>query len=220
MQPPLPLAIVLLALALGPAPAQAHPHVFVDVTHQLLFDAAGRLVGLRARWAYDEMFTLLMVEDGKYDINADGEISGAELEAFQRWDANWPADYTGDVEITLEGVPVALQGPSDWAAEWHAGRAVSLHTRRLQTPLDLRGKRLSIRPYDKDFYVDYTVKALPGFIGRADCRAEILRHGEDAVSPETAAKIAALPAEMTPAEAGLPAIGGLYADEERVRCGN
>lgn len=57
-------AVVLLALVLGPAPVQAHPHIFVNVSHQLLFDAAGQLVGLRARWDYDKMFTLLMIEDG------------------------------------------------------------------------------------------------------------------------------------------------------------
>lgn len=207
-----------LALLAAP-PAAAHPHIFVNVSHTLLFDAQGRLTGLRARWDYDEMFTLLMVEDGKYDTNGDGQVDGDELKRFQRWDADWPADYSGDVEITLDGKAVALQGPSDWAAQWRDGRAVSIHTRQLVTPLAITGKTLSIRPYDKDFYVDYEVTDPPHFDGRTDCHAEVIAPGPNPVSPQVAEAIANLPAETTPEAAGLPSVGRLYSDEEKVQCG-
>ncbi|MGO4851396.1 DUF1007 family protein [Phaeovulum sp. W22_SRMD_FR3] len=212
-------SLILAWAALVAAPVAAHPHIFVDVTHTLLFDAEGRLTGVRARWDYDEMFTLLMVEDGKYDINGDGEVAGDEIAGFQHWDADWPADYTGDIEITLDGVPVPLAGPGDWAAEWHDGRAVSLHTRALTAPLDLAGKVLSIRPYDKDFYVDYEVAAPPHFEGRSDCTAEVVAPGPNPVSQKVADAIAALSPDVTPEAAGLPSVGRLYADEERVTCG-
>jgi ABC-type uncharacterized transport system substrate-binding protein len=210
---------VLAPLLLAAHPAGAHPHLFVDVTHTLLFDPEGRLVGLRARWDYDEMFTLLMVEDGGYDSDGDGRVAGDELAAFQHWDADWPEDYGGDVELVFEGHPVPLRGPGDWAAEWSGGRAVSVHTRMLRAPLDPAGGELVIRPYDPDFYTAYTIAAAPRFEGRSDCRAELFEADTGAISDELAAAIAELSPETTPADAGLPAVGRLYADEERIRCG-
>ncbi len=200
--------------------AQAHPHLFVDVSHTLLFDDQGRLVGLRARWSYDEMFSLLMVEDGEYDSDGDGRVTGAELARFQLWDADWPVDYGGDVEITLDGRAVPLQGPDDWAAQWQEGRAVSIHTRRLAIPLDITGAELEIRPYDPDFYVDYSIVDAPAYSGRDDCTGDIYEPDPDAVPQELADAIAELGAETTPGEAGLPAVGRLYAELERIRCGN
>ncbi|MDD8023316.1 MAG: DUF1007 family protein [Paracoccaceae bacterium] len=213
------LATVLSLSPLAAAPAAAHPHIFVDVTHTLLFDAEGWLIGVRARWDYDEMFTLLMVEDGKYDTNGDGKIAGGELARFQHWDADWPADYGGDLEVTLDDQPLALAGPSDWAAEWHDGRAVSIHTRMLQTPAEVTGRALVILPYDPDIYVDYSVTAPPTFSGRDDCTAKVFEPDPDAIPEELATAIAELSPETTPEAAGLPAVGRLYADEERVQCG-
>ncbi|MBD3787842.1 MAG: DUF1007 family protein [Sphingomonadales bacterium] len=213
------LALLLALSPLATAPAAAHPHIFVDVTHTLLFDAEGRLIGVRARWVYDEMFTLLMVEDGTYDTDGDGQVTGEELTRFQRWDADWPPDYAGDLEVMLDDQPLALAGPSDWAAEWHDGRAVSIHTRRLETPAEVTGRALVILPYDPDIYVDYSVTAPPAFSGREDCTAKIYEPDPNAVPDELAAAIAELSADLTPEAAGLPAVGRLYADEERVSCG-
>jgi ABC-type uncharacterized transport system substrate-binding protein len=211
------LVPLLAMLAVG-SPAAAHPHIFVDVSHTLLFDNAGRLIGLRARWEYDEMFTLLMVEDGQYDVNGDGAVAGAELEKFQRWDADWPQDYAGDIEITFGDAPVALDGPSDWAAEWENGRATSIHTRLLKTPLVVNDEALTIRPYDPDFYVDYSVTEQPKFAGRDDCKAQIWEPDPEAIPQQLADAVAELSASMTPEEAGLPAVGKLYSESEEIKC--
>lgn len=47
-------ALTLAVLTL-PMPALAHPHIFVDTTHQLIFDAEGRLEAVRVTWDYDEL---------------------------------------------------------------------------------------------------------------------------------------------------------------------
>jgi len=210
---------VAFAFAALPACVAAHPHVFVDATHELIFDAEGKLNALRSTWAYDPLFTLLMVEDGGYDADGDGEISEGELPAMQEWDANWPADYAGDVELVLRGAAITLGPPTDWAADWRDGRAVSSHTRALEAPVEIDAE-LILRAFDPLFYVGYSIAALPEFSGRDDCGAVLVSPDTSQISRELAEEIANLPPEVDPEAAGLGEIGRLYAEELRISCGD
>ena len=212
-----PAWTLFLAL-IAALPAMAHPHVFVDAGHVVVFDDQGRLVAVRSIWSYDELFTLLMVEDGKYDSDGDGSISPSELKAMQMWDANWPPDYGGDLEVEVGGHLVSLEPPTDWAADWREGRAFSMHTRMLGEPAEASGG-IILRPFDPNFYVAYEAPMLPVIIGRDDCRAEIVLPDDDAVSAEVAAQVASLPPDRTPEDLGLESIGRLYASEIHVKCG-
>ena len=232
LRPDLPLTsfrpVLWAAMAaLLPLPALAHPHIFVDASHELIFDDQGRLEAVRARWDYDEMFTLLMVEDGGYDTNKDGAISGDELTGFQQWDADWPEDYAGDMVVEIGGQKIPLERPSDWAAEWHDGRAVSIHTRPLADPVEVAGAaspQILIRAYDPDYYVAYTITAEPEFTGREDCKAQVFEPDIDAIPDELREAIAELSADTTPEAAGLTgaglsAVGEMYAEEVHATCG-
>ena len=209
------LSLPALAL-LAPAVA-AHPHIFIDASHELIFDAEGRLSGVRATWSYDEMFSLLMVEDGGYDADKDGAISGAELAAMQLWDADWPEDFGGDLEVLVGGQAQALARPSDWAADWRDGRAVSVHTRALKAPVAV--KEAVIRVFDPAYYTAYTIAQVPALTAAPKgCKTETFAPDPEAVSPELAAAYAELSAEQTPEGAGLPEMGGAFAEEIRLTC--
>lgn len=209
------LALALLALLA--APAAAHPHIFIDASHELIFDAEGRLAAVRATWSYDEMFSLLMVEDGGYDTDKDGAISGAELAQMQLWDADWPEDFGGDLEVVVGGAAQALERPSDWAADWRDGRAVSVHTRALKTPVAVN--EAVIRVFDPAYYTAYTIAAAPVLSGAPKgCTAQTFAPDPEAVSPELAAAYAELSADQTPEGAGLPEMGGAFAEEIRLSC--
>jgi ABC-type uncharacterized transport system substrate-binding protein len=64
------------ALLLLPAPALAHPHVFVDASVEVVFDAQNRATGLRIGWTYDDLFSLMIVEDRGLDPDYDS-VQGA-----------------------------------------------------------------------------------------------------------------------------------------------
>jgi ABC-type uncharacterized transport system substrate-binding protein len=208
-----------LAFAALPAPIAAHPHVFVDASHALIFNPEGQLIALRSTWTYDPLFTLLMVEDGGYDADGDGDISESELASMQEWDANWPEDFGGDVELETGGARLDLGPPTDWAADWQDGQAVSMHTRALAEPVDI-GAGLVLRAFDPLFYVGYSIAALPVFTGRDDCRADLVSPDTSKISRQLAEEIANLPPETDPEEAGLGEIGRLYAEELRITCGD
>lgn len=215
-----PAILAALSLGLCPFAAQAHPHVFIDASHELLFDGQGRLTAVRSTWKYDEMFTLLMVEDGDYDKNGNGQIDADEMDGFRLWDANWPADYEGDMVLTVPDrpdAPIALGPPHDWAADWQDGRAVSIHTRSLETPLDMSGGLL-LRAYEPDYFAAYTIVAPPEMTGRDDCTAQVISGDENAVPDDIAEKISNLDMGLRPEDVGLPQVGALYSDAVRVTC--
>src|SRR6056297_2811011 len=74
-------ALALLLTTLCAPAAWAHPHVFVDVTLRFLPDAEGRLTGVEVTWAYDDFFSLLVLEDRGLDADGDMILTEAERAA-------------------------------------------------------------------------------------------------------------------------------------------
>jgi ABC-type uncharacterized transport system substrate-binding protein len=209
----LPLILLLL-----PAPALAHPHIFVDTTHQLIFDAEGRLEAVRVTWDYDELFSFTLILEEGYDTDGDGHLTGEELAAFQLWDAAWLDGYKGDIELFVGGQELTLLPPTDWAADWHDGRAVSIHTRRLAEPVEVTGG-LVLRAFEPEFFTAYTITAPPSYVGRDDCTGVVVSPDPDAVPDELSEMLLAMDAETTNDLVGVVDLAGFFADEVHVRCG-
>ena len=68
-------ACVLLFAFVAAFSAFAHPHVFINNTMTVLFDA-GRLKGISFRWAFDDMFSAMILTDFK--PNVDGNFSAKQ----------------------------------------------------------------------------------------------------------------------------------------------
>jgi ABC-type uncharacterized transport system substrate-binding protein len=61
-------ALALLFAAAAAAAAVAHPHVFINNKMTLLFEA-GKLSGMSFRWAFDDMFSQMILTDFKPDVD-------------------------------------------------------------------------------------------------------------------------------------------------------
>jgi len=68
------LSALAALLAVTSAAAFAHPHVFIDNRMTVQFDS-GRLAGISFHWAFDDMFTQMILTDFKPE--ADGSFSPA-----------------------------------------------------------------------------------------------------------------------------------------------
>ncbi|NIY99552.1 DUF1007 family protein, partial [Salipiger sp. HF18] len=93
----------LLACFLSLLPAAqafAHPHVFVDTTLRVVLDDNQRVTGIELHWAYDEFFTLMLLEDMGLDPDGDGVLTEDELAILQGFELdNWPEDFEGDIYL-------------------------------------------------------------------------------------------------------------------------
>lgn len=214
-----PLASLLLGLAV-PGGAFAHPHVFIDTALSFVFDAEGRLAEVRVDWAYDDFYTLLMIEENGLDVDGDGTPEAARLDAFAGQDVDWEAGFPGDLSIKLGGAEVPLDRPVDHAARFEDGRIVTSHTRPLTAPVDPAGETLVARAYDPTYFVAYDVPTVPVVEGRDDCNVTRDAADREAAQREYGDQLAAIDTTGDPfEEVELPDIGILFADAFRLTCG-
>jgi polyphosphate kinase len=211
------LAATLIAVAGGATPALAHPHVFIDTGVEVIFDGEGLASALRITWTYDEMYSLVILEDRGLDSDYDGVLTEAETATISGFDMNWDAGYAGDSYALIDEAPIVLGPPQDWTADLTEGRLVSTHLRPLLPAVPVGADPLVVQSYDPSFYVAYRIVGTPLLTGRSDCTVQVFE-------PDLAAADSFLQQALdemygtADLEADFPAVGAAYADEARVTC--
>lgn len=211
------LSALLIAMPLG---ALAHPHVFIDAGLSLRHDASGALTHVAVEWAYDEFYSLLIIEDLGLDPDGDGVLTPDEQAAIQGFDTDWEPGFDGRLFLDADGRRLTLDGPQDFAARYQDGRLISAHVRPLAEPLD-GAEPLTIQVYDPEYYVQFSIPEPPA-IARAGCTAD-LRMGDPYAAADAYARAVgeALRDGQSSDEADLITvdIGATGADSVQVRCG-
>jgi len=214
-------AALILALAGLPLSAAAHPHIFVDTGVRVLHDADGHVAALEITWTYDELFSLLLLEDLGLDADYDGVLTPAETEALQGFDMDWPEGFEGDVFVEAGGAALALGAPRTGPAALLAdGRLTSRHVRPLARPVDPRAAGVVVKVYDPTFYTAYSI--LPAEVGSDDpgCATAVFTPDLDGAYDQLAEALAEVGAGVDDpfVELDFPPVGDLFAEEVRLTC--
>lgn len=159
----------LPVIAASALPLASHPHVFIDAGANLLFDDAGQLAAVRVFWAYDEFYSLLLVEDNSLDADGDGLPEQAALDADAGLDVDWAAGFPCGLYLKNAGADVALSGPVKHGMRYEDGRVISWHIRPLETRLTVVAEPLLVQAYDPTFFVTYDVRLPVSSQGCEDC---------------------------------------------------
>ncbi len=205
-----------LVAALLPAPALAHPHVFIDTGLTLVMDTDGKLTGIRVTWAYDELYSLLVMEEYGVDDDYDGVLRPDEIETLNGFDMNWVPGFDGDSYLQSDGRPIALSGPLDPSTTVEDGRVVTTHTRRLETPLEITAP-VSVKAYDPTFYTAYSVSRGVSVEGAAGCSATVVPANLDQAYTMLEELLYG-PRSAEFDEENFPEVGEAFADEVRLTC--
>ncbi|MTH78502.1 DUF1007 family protein [Paracoccus aestuariivivens] len=212
------LAALLLLLPLS-TPANAHPHVFIDTDFSLVFSPSGELQAIRVDWAYDEFYSLLMIEENGLDSDGDGTPEQERLDAFAGQDVDWAAGFPGDFSVEIASQPVTLRGPEQHKVRFENGRVITSHIRPLASAVAVAGADIVARSYDPSYFVAYDVPKEPRIDGRDDCRVRRDKADEAAAQAKYGEKLAALDVTDDPfQEIEIPDIGILFADSFVVSC--
>jgi ABC-type uncharacterized transport system substrate-binding protein len=213
---------ILGVLALGlfqHGAAVAHPHIFIDTAFTLVVEG-DRVTAVRVDWAYDEFYTMLMIEEYGLDGDGDGLPDSDLLDAFAGQDVDWDAGFPGHFALTQNGRDVALAGPVSHAARFENNRVITSHTRPLETPVPV-DSGLIARAYDPSYFVAYDVPEAPAVAGATACRFEREEADRKAAQAEYGEKLAAIDRAEDPFEViEIPDIGILFADSFHLRCGS
>lgn len=216
-------ALPALALAAGlvSGPVAGHPHIFVETGLALLHDEEGRLAAIRVTWTYDELFSLLLLEDMGLDDDYDGVLQPEEQEAVQGFDMDWPEWYDGDLHVTAGGEKVALGPPRPESAELLPnGMLRSTHVRPLVAPVDGAAEPVVVSPYDVTFYTAYEIDVAATTTDSPDCHVVVYTPDLDAAYARLEAALEELTDSggdpLEPVE--FPPVGDQFAEEARLTC--
>ncbi|MGB8814567.1 MAG: DUF1007 family protein [Paracoccaceae bacterium] len=207
-----------MAVAAFATPVLAHPHVFVDAGVEVIFDAQGQAEALRVSWTYDDLYSLLVIEERGLDTDFDGVLTANEDAALAGFDMAWQAGFAGDTYVLLGDAALGLSGPSEWTAVYAEGRITSTHLRRFEAPVAVRDLPLVVQVYDPSFYTAYAIALETKLTGAAPgCSYEAFEPDREAAD----AKLQAALEEYSGSEGvegDFPAVGAAYSEEVRITC--
>lgn len=200
-----------------PIPALSHPHVFIDTGLEFIVDEAGHLTHIRVTWAYDEFYSLLVLEDMNLDQDADGILTESEEKRLSGFDMQWVEGYNGDLVLTKDGAPVALSGPMEPSATTEDGRIVTTHLRVVEGDAIL-ATGLSAKAFDESFYTAYEITRPVTVTGPALCQMDRNEPDIDGQLAQMQAFLLTLDADYDLEENDIPLVGENFATEILVSC--
>lgn len=209
------LAAVICAVL--PCAALAHPHVFVDVSLTLRYDAQGRLAGIDEVWAYDELYSLLMLTEA----GVEGTVDPGQMAALRGLDANWDPLNGGRLTVEPPDGPAVLAQPRHLSTQWQGNRMVTRRRHALSPPVAGDGP-VFVRVYDPTYYVNFAMPSQVVIQGRAGCQASLqsgqTRGQDDAYAAALRAALAQELDRAGPDDVQVD-IGAVGADSIAVNCG-
>lgn len=206
---------MLAAAVVWPGVSLAHPHIFVDAGLRLVV-ADGRVTAVEVTWLYDELYSLILLEDYGLDPDFDLVLTEQEVEETLGFDLNWSHGFEGGLVMERGGEPLALGAPSPVSLELVGeGQIRTVHRRAVEDPGG--AEALLAQVYDPEFYVAFEMIGEMSVEG-ATCDATLERADLDAAYDGLAAAIDAIGGAVA-AEDNYPAVGNLFADQVVFECG-
>jgi ABC-type uncharacterized transport system substrate-binding protein len=141
----------LAALSLAPSAPRAHPHVWITSVTTFLFEER-RLVGLRHRWEFDELFGSFVIQE--HDADGDGAFDAAETASVQDKAFASLRDYGYFTHLRMDGEPVPLADVEEFEATIEEGLLSYEFTLSLPEPVDPAVTALAVGVYDEEYYVE------------------------------------------------------------------
>ena len=204
-------ALFGVLLGLSPMkPAAAHPHVWIEVAVQVLFDPAGRTVGLRQTWWFDESYTAFAVEG----LGSGKPVSDA-VDALARENLKNLAAHAYFTRVTREGEDVPLAPLSEMSSALRGDRLEMTFVLPFAAPLDLKVAPLEYAIFDPTYYIEMLHARGPDAI-RLDGAPRGCAHRLIEPSPDVDA--ASFAAALDRTQTGSWGLGALFAEKVAIRC--
>jgi ABC-type uncharacterized transport system substrate-binding protein len=205
-----PLALGLLALGLAASAAQAHPHVYVTMKSEIVYDAEGRMTGIRHRWTFDDMFSSYATQGLESKVK--GKFTREELQPLAEVNVTSLKEFDFFTQGKLDGKKAEFEQPVDYFLE-QKDDLLTLHfTLPLKKPAATKNVDLEI--YDPLYFVAFefaekepiTLKGAP-----ASCKLSTQKLGDETQVKSLSESIFSRPDPNNP-------FGAQFANKIAVKC--
>jgi len=205
-------AVVLAAFASAFAvtAARAHPHVYVTMKSEVIYDAEGRMTGIRHHWTFDDMFSSYATQG--LESKEKGVFTREELQSLAEVNVTSLKDFDFFTQGKLNGKTAEFQLPVDYFLDM-TDQLLTLHfTLPLKTPV--QAKDIDLEIYDPSYFVAFefaekepiTLKGAP-----AGCKLTTAKLGDATKSMTLSESLFARPDQNTQ-------IGAQFANKIAVKC--
>ena len=146
------LATALL-LAFAVTPASAHPHVYVTASSELIYDADGRITGVRHAWKFDDMFSTYALQGIESKVK--GVYTREELAPLAQTNVESLKEFGFFTFAKTDGKKQRFVDPVDYYLEHKDGALILHFTMPFKAPF--KAKELAVEIYDPSFFVDFSL---------------------------------------------------------------
>jgi ABC-type uncharacterized transport system substrate-binding protein len=204
------LALAALAWPLTLGAALAHPHVYVTMKSEIVYDAEGRMTGIRHHWTFDDMFSSYATQGLESKVK--GEFTREELQPLAEVNITSMKEYDFFTEGKMNGKKVEFETPKDYFLELK-DQLLTLHfTLPLKEPVQTKSIDLEI--YDPLYFVAFefdeknpiTLKDAP-----PSCKLNTVKLGDGTQSKSLSESIFARPDPNNP-------FGAQFANKIAIKC--
>jgi ABC-type uncharacterized transport system substrate-binding protein len=204
------LALVFLALPLAATVARAHPHVYVTMKSEIVYDAEGRMTGIRHHWTFDDMFSSYATQGLESKVK--GKFSREELQPLAEVNVTSLKEFDFFTQGKMNGQKAEFEQPVDYFLE-QKDDLLTLHfTLPLKKPAATKDVDLEI--YDPLYFVAFefaekepiTLKDAP-----ASCKISTVKLGDETQTKSLSESIFARPDPNNP-------FGAQFANKIGVKC--
>lgn len=146
------VAVMVGAVALFAASsAGAHPHVWIDAKATLVFEK-GKITAIRMHWAFDPMFSMLVM--GEHDKDKNKRFDKAEVADVQANAFSNLKEYSYFTHLRLDGEVAKVSRVKDFKPSFNGEKLVYEFTILLDKPVDPLKTRFGFGVYDETYYVE------------------------------------------------------------------
>jgi len=204
------LATGLLALAFAAPAAHAHPHVYVTMKSEIVYDAEGRMTGIRHRWTFDDMFSSYATQGLESKVK--GKFTREELQPLAEVNVTSLKEFDFFTQGKLNGQKAEFEQPVDYFLEQKDDLLTLNFTLPLKKPAATKNVDLEI--FDPLYFVAFefaekepiTLKGAP-----ASCKISTVKLGDDSQVKSLSESIFARPDPNNP-------FGAQFANKIGVKC--